>query len=118
VFWLFAVVVLLCTLLDRANLLSDGVFFGIVALLALVFVVGRFVVWCCVLDERETRRQWARYRWLDAVAGMFVGGAALLVFVEFNAAQVHGWWHVLAATALYLMVESNYGTGGLRSQPV
>ena len=110
VFWLFAVIILLCTLLDRAHLLSENVFFGAVAALALVFIVGRFSVWCCVLDEQETRRQWARYRLMDVLAGLLVGASAILVFVEFNANSVHGWWHILAATALYLMVESNYGT--------
>jgi len=108
VFWLFVVVVLAGTLLDHAQLMTDGILFAVLIVLAAAIIGGRLVLWCCIDDARHVAAAMRRYSAGDVVGGLLLAGAAVAIFIGHNEPAFHGWWHVLAAAALYLVVESVY----------
>ena len=108
VFWVFVVIVLAGTLLVEAALVEQSTLFAIVGVLTVLLVVGRLALWACFDRRDDSRRAVARYNCFDVVAGTLVGATALAIFIGHNSPEFHGWWHVLAAVALYLIVESIY----------
>jgi hypothetical protein len=121
VFWLFLVVILVGTLYSRAGLASLTSLYAYVVVLAAIIITIR--LWLCLTQSDEDRRRFVeRYDWCDLVLTVVVGTLAISIFVAYNTASTHGWWHVAAAVALYLGVEAIYkrysffvmamGTGG------
>lgn len=106
-FWLLAVLVLVVGAYVEAALVSPTTLFAIVGAAGFVLVLGR-VLACWAMPRDQCGALVRRYRWADALAGAAIGGVAIFIFVDFNNAALHGWWHVAAALALYLIVESLY----------
>ena len=106
IFWLFTAIVLAGTLLEHAQLLGDGVFFATVLVVAVVMVTGRLLLWCFFDPRERVRAAVERYQCCDVIFGLLLTGVALAIFIGHNEPAFHGWWHVLAAAALFLVMES------------
>jgi hypothetical protein len=77
---------------------------------AFLVLVVSFVVYAtwqacaCATARGGVRRE---YRVLEIVGALLLGTAALLLFFFDNTAGAHGFWHVLAALALLLLVDAS-----------
>jgi len=121
VFWLFLVVILVGTMYSKAGLASLTSLYVYVTALAAVVITVRLWL-CCTQSDEDRRRFVDRYDWCDLVLTVIIGTLAVSIFIAYNTASTHGWWHVAAAVALYLGVEAIYkrysffvmamGTGG------
>ena len=105
VFWALAVTVLVTQLLERADLLERASSLAVVLTLTVVFVAARLTV-CCAYRAAYRETLLRRYTWLYAVLATALGVGALVLFLEFDSATVHGWWHVLGSVALYVALEA------------
>jgi peptidoglycan/LPS O-acetylase OafA/YrhL len=101
VLWTGVLVTLVLRLYVAAGLMAPLTSYIVLAVVTAFVALGRLVV-----VVRDTRR----YNCYDVVAALALGALAIYVFLFDNTKSMHGWFHVLAAAALSLVIDSQRNT--------
>jgi len=105
VFWLVLALAILVNAFVAAGLAPAGATYAILGVALGLLLVARLIA-CCAVPHTEARAAWRRYSWWDAVGGVLVGATALIFFLTNNTSATHGWWHALAALALFFVMDA------------
>jgi len=107
VFWLIAVLALVLSVYATYAHLSHAQALCILAVLFAVSLVAWLVLACGTFSGAQRRDYWSRYNAYDAVAAALLLALAVFLWLHFAGhADMHGWWHVVSAAAVYLAFES------------
>lgn len=104
-FWAVLALATLVNAYVAAGLAPAGTTYAILggALAALLLV--RLAA-CGAVPTHVARAAFRRYSLGDTIAAVLVAAAALTLFLVHNTEATHGWWHALAALALYLVMDA------------